>query len=153
MPDTAHRYPWAPLAAASGLSEHQLAIRLAVSGSTEQQYRRDGMSELVADRMACKLDLHPFEVWPEMIEHQAADVSKACDHCGDGFIPDRRNARFCSTRCYRRWWAREQRRKRYATDPTFAAAQRARRRDYYAENGTYERARERRRYDEKRAAA
>jgi hypothetical protein len=72
-----HHYPFAPLAALMGLSEHQAAMRLGISGSTEQRYRREGMSEKVADRLAVRAHLHPFEVWPEMIEHTAVDLEAA----------------------------------------------------------------------------
>jgi hypothetical protein len=72
------KYPFAPLAALMGLTEHAAGVALGISGRTEQEYRRDGMSEKVADRMAVKAGLHPFSVWPEMADHaiESVDTSR-----------------------------------------------------------------------------
>lgn len=59
------------------MSEHEACKTLGVSGSTYVEYRRDGLSELVADRMAVKAGLHPFSVWPEMADHHIEDAAVA----------------------------------------------------------------------------
>jgi hypothetical protein len=48
-----------------GMTEAQAARSLGFSGSTEQKYRREGMSAIVADHAAVKAGFSPFEVWPE----------------------------------------------------------------------------------------
>lgn len=63
------RYPFAPLAEVLGMSERGAAHHLGVTGSTEQRYRRDGMTMAVADRLAIRAGRHPFELWPEMADH------------------------------------------------------------------------------------
>lgn len=123
-----HRYPWAPLAAAMGLSEHQAAARLGVSGTTQQTYRRIGVLEETAERLADKAGLHPFEVWPELLEHRLADAEA------------RRRALDAA------------RQRRYRDrHPEARARAREYRRRYYAEHGEYERAQERRRYYARKA--
>lgn len=64
------RYPFADLAAAMRMSEHAAAVQLGLSGSTEQTYRRDGLSEKVADRLAVKAGLHPVNVWVDYIDYK-----------------------------------------------------------------------------------
>lgn len=59
------RYPIAPLAEALGGSVHVVAQRLGLSGSTWQQYRDNGVSPGVADRLACRIGRHPAELWPD----------------------------------------------------------------------------------------
>lgn len=63
-----HRYPFAPLATAMGMTEHAAARTLGLSGSSYKSHRTRGVTELVADRLAVKAGLHPFEVWPEMAQ-------------------------------------------------------------------------------------
>ncbi len=114
------RYPLAPLLDRMGLDSRKAAARhLRISGSTEQDYRHRGVTERVADRLAVKAGLNPFEVWPEMADHA---------------IEDHREAE------------RERRRRAYATNPKVAARKKASAAGYYAENRDYVLARERRRY-------
>lgn len=146
------RYPFAPLAEQMGVSEGEACRRLKLSGRTEQEYRRQGVSERVADRLAVAAGFHPFSIWPEMAADQIAATGQPCDNCGAWFVARRKDGRFCQRECYRQWWAREVARHRRAR-PELAERNRERRRRYYAENGEYERARERRRYREKREMA
>ncbi len=67
------RYPFSELASAMGCSEHAACVRLGVSGSTEQSYRRSGVTLEVAERLALRAGLHPFEVWPSMPEDHRRD--------------------------------------------------------------------------------
>ena len=142
------RYPLEPLLAVlndRGLTTNHHRL-LGVSSAGYRKVERDGLAEAAADRVAVSLGLHPSEVWPTWL----GDHVKACDECGTSFVPGRRDARFCQTDCYRRWWGREVTRRR-RTVPELAERNRQRRRAYYAENAEYEKARERRRYQANRA--
>lgn len=66
------RYPLQPLAALLGMDLGPLGKRLGVSGRTWQEYRDQGVSEKVADRMAVKCGLDPYCVWPEMLDDAIA---------------------------------------------------------------------------------
>ncbi len=145
-----HRYPFAPLVEAMGCSANQAIIRLGISGKSGQEYRQFGLSEKVADRLAVRAGLHPFEVWPDMAEAnlEAATIECAAEGCTERFIPTRKGHEHCSKRCSERTWAR----RKYRTDPAFAQAKRASAARYYAEAGDYVRRRSRRRYAERTAA-
>lgn len=141
-------YPLEPLAEAMGCTLSEVGRRLGVSGTTWKQYRDQGVSELVADRLATRAGLHPAVVWPEWMDDQIDEVGREC-WCGTRFVPKRSHQRHCSPTCRdraRNAQKAQYRRSRYQTDPEWAEAQRARRRAYYAECGDYERARQRR-YD------
>lgn len=142
---TDRRYPFDRLAAAMGLTEPQAARRLGLSGSTEVDYRRRGVTERVGDRLAVKAGLHRFEVWPEMADHDTLEFTRPCDECGERFWPRRRDQRYCSKRCRRRPIERAAYRRRYQTDPLFAERERERARVMYAETRTYVLSRQRRR--------
>lgn len=125
------RYPFADLAAAMSQSEHQAAVRLGLSGSTEQEYRRRGMTERVADRLAVKAGLHPFEVWPEMLAQFMSDLAQ--------FDDDTKNKKDERRRASWRRYAAKRRQER-------PEEMRARDAAYYAECAEYVKARARRRY-------
>jgi hypothetical protein len=72
-----NRYPFAPLAAAMQLSEAHACRVLNLSGSTAVEYRRRGLTRRVADRLAVAAGLHPYEVWPEMVDDDIADTQAA----------------------------------------------------------------------------
>lgn len=73
MTDLARRLPARPLQSAlshtkraHGLSWEQLAIRLGVCSRTLfRLMRANQVSYVVADRMACRLGLHPVVLWPK----------------------------------------------------------------------------------------
>lgn len=122
---TLRRYPLQPLADTLAVPVEHLARRTGVSGSTWKEYRTIGVSEKVADRLACKVGLHPYMVWPDM-----------ADDAIDDEVARSRAQRAAAER--RRYWADTEKRER----------KRETRRRYYAEHGGYERARERRKpYD------
>lgn len=52
-------------------------MKLGLSGTTEKLYRRVGVSEPVADRLAVRAGMHPWEVWPEMAEHSMVEAEAA----------------------------------------------------------------------------
>jgi hypothetical protein len=151
------RYPLRPLAAAAGLRLEQLPGRLNLSGSTWIEYRDRGVSERVADRLATKLELHAYMVWPEMLDDAIGDASFECagPECVDRFVPRRSDQRYCSIRCQRRAHTirraaanRAAMRARYWANPE---AQRQRSRRYFEENHDYVLKRQRA-YDRRKAA-
>lgn len=111
------KYPFAPLAAVMGMSEAQACRQLNLAGKTAQKYRRDGMSELVADRMAVKAGFAPYEVWPEWLDEglQAAQAAE--------------EAAAEAKRAYQREWAR----KKYQEDAEHRAAKLAKAAQYRIE--------------------
>lgn len=121
------RYPFADLAAAMRMTEAQAARALDLAGSTAQEYRRKGVTERVADRLAVKAGLHPMNVWPNFSDDVEAERLRL-----------RREA---SNRYSRKVRATAE----------GAEANRVRRRAYYAEYGHYERARERAKYARSKA--
>lgn len=142
------RYPFAPLAEAMQLPEPKAARELGISGSTEQEYRRDGISERVADRLAVKAGLHPFVVWPEMA---AAHVAEA--------DAEKRRRRAAEAR---RWWAKSERAQQASRERAagyraqYGAAINAQRRSRYASDPEYRQRRieaARRAYEQRREAS
>lgn len=120
------RYDLEPLATAMGCTLAAACRRLGVSGSTMQEYRRDGVTEKVADRVAVKAGLHPYEVWPEMVDHAVESILKRCPECPTEFAPNRAWQTYCSTPCRRRARYRRQQATRRARDPQREAARKAR---------------------------
>lgn len=121
----ARYYPFAPLdALIADDTTLAAARRLGVSPRTVHRWREDGrLSEQQADRAAVALNLHPFELWPEMAEHAIADMSRVCanDRCRCVFIPHRRDQRYCERACMMRAKARRREARLYQ-DPEFRAA-------------------------------
>lgn len=116
------RYPFAALAEAMGVSESQACRVLKLSGSTEQEYRREGMTERVADRLAVAAGFHAFSIWPEMLDAQIESVEVECaaSDCHVRFVPGWRGpVKFCSSRCKKRQFERD---KRGTPDPVQCAA-------------------------------
>ena len=98
----AARYPLGPLIAAMGVSFNQACEQLRLAGRTRKQYRDEGMSEIVADRMAGKAGLVAYEIWPEMLDRAIAELERPCEHCGANYMPHRSDQRFCTTFCRNR---------------------------------------------------
>lgn len=67
------KYPLAPLAALMGMSEARAMRELGVAGRTAREYRVEGMSELVADRMAQRAGFVAWAVWDGMLEQAERD--------------------------------------------------------------------------------
>jgi hypothetical protein len=60
-----HRWPWAPLEAAMGSpSWSELSSRLGVHESQISRWRREGLTDRMADRCALAIGTHPRLVWP-----------------------------------------------------------------------------------------
>lgn len=140
------RYDFSVLAEAMGATEAQAARTLGFSGSTEQKYRREGMSAVVADHAAVRAGLHPFNVWPEMAEHALEATTRACGRCGARFVPVRKAQKWCSKQCRLYEAQAAYQRRRWAADPEWAERQRERKRQYRRETAEYGRSYARRRY-------
>ncbi len=143
------RYPLGPLLDLMGMSQNQACAALGLSGSTQQEYRRDGVTERVADRLAVKAGFLPYEVWPEIADDAIASVEVPCARhdCDGRFVPARCDQLRCSPRC-----AAIIRQRRLRARPEGAERARQSAARYRAENPDYERSRRRRRYAAKRAA-
>lgn len=128
------RYPLEPLLDAMNGSHNQACELLGLSGSTQQDYRRRGVTERVGDRLAAKAGLLAYEVWPEMIDDAIAEVERECARhdCTTRFVPVRKRMRFCSTRC-QQTEANRRRRKR----PEVARQAREYAAQYRADNPEY----------------
>lgn len=139
------RYPLDPLLNAMGMSHNQACYSLGLSGSTQQEYRRRGVTERVADRLAVKAGLIAYEVWPEMVDDAIASVQKRCERpdCARPFVPLHHRARFCTKRCKD---VEGNRRRRQRPEVAQQARESAAR--YYAEHTDYVRRNRRRRYYE-----
>ena len=101
------RYPIQALTEmmALGFAEGMRALK--ISGSTYQKYRDQGVSRVSADRLAVRAGFHPYEVWPDMADHDYEDASRECeaDDCTERFIPANnggKHRKFCSPRCANR---------------------------------------------------
>jgi lambda repressor-like predicted transcriptional regulator/DNA-directed RNA polymerase subunit RPC12/RpoP len=127
------RFPFTTL----GLTHDQSARKLGVSGRTWQGYMCHGVGREAAERIANRLGVHPYELWPDMIDHDAG--AKPCEECGKPFIPTRSTQRMCSPRCRSRRWQRN----RYQNDPDWRARDVAKSRAYYENYGDYCRQRQR----------
>jgi hypothetical protein len=134
------RYPLEDLVAASGLTEHGLAKRVGLKGTSLRRAREMGLTADAADRYAVRAGLHPLTVWPSMVEE--AKVECAAEDCPARFVPSRQGHRYCTPTCRERVGER----RRYQSNPERAARKREARRRYYEEAGDYERAQRRREY-------
>lgn len=68
------RYQLQPLADVLGISLASLGRHLGVSGSTWKEYRDQGVTEKVGDRLAVRAGVAAYEVWPEMLDHAIEDA-------------------------------------------------------------------------------
>jgi hypothetical protein len=123
------RYPLQPLADALGLALDTpgLARRLNLSGTTWKEYRDLGVSERVADRLACKAGLHPYTVWPEMADAHLAELETPCADptCDQTFQKVEWRQKYCSPECRQRTNSRDHNRRRYQNDPEYREAKKA----------------------------
>jgi endogenous inhibitor of DNA gyrase (YacG/DUF329 family) len=113
------RYPLDALLSAMGMTLSAAQPILGLNGPDWRRYSDEGMTREVADRKAVKAGLHPYEVWPEMADHDLEDVSRPCADCGKSFIVNRDWQRFCSTECRQRLHKRNWARNKYRTDPEY----------------------------------
>lgn len=97
-----HRYPLDPLFALMGETPHAACKILRLAGRTQKEYRRDGVTAKVADRMAVRAGFHPYEVWPEMVDHDIAATAKDCAGCGEPYNTSDSRRRYCTPECRQR---------------------------------------------------
>jgi hypothetical protein len=128
------------------LSLNSACIAVGMSGSTQQDARCHGVTSRVAERLAIEAGLHPYNVWPDMADHDLIDTQIPCVECETPFTPTRKGHVYCTTKCRNRRHSRERMRRLYQTDPDHRARRLAGRRALYAECADYEKARQRRYY-------
>lgn len=140
---TARRYPLDRFLQLTGWSLNQTQTIAACNAAEWRLRNEHGVTERIADRIACAAGWHPHEIWPEMLDHAIADLpDRVCvaDDCDQRFVPANGKQRYCSRNCRSRWWQR----RRYADDEAFRTAEIERRRRAYRQHHTYELARQRR---------
>jgi len=115
------RYHPDALASTLGVSLNAACVAAGVSGTTQQDARCHGFTRELADRVAVTLGYHPYEVWPDMADHDLEDATVACLECGNRFVPTRKGHVYCTYACGRRRRERDRRRERWATDPEWRA--------------------------------
>lgn len=122
------RYPLAPLFELTGWTMADVRQVAPCNGAEYRLRLREGVTEGIADRLACAAGLHPHVVWPEMADHALEDASQPCadERCTTTFVPTRKSHRYCSPRCFQRAYKRAKYRERYAADPAFREAEVAR---------------------------
>lgn len=115
------RYPIAPLVTALAIPAGASVTRaLNISGTRLATYATYGIDERAAERLAVRVGLTPYEVWPEMLDQAIADLERICASggCGERFVQlhGGPRKRFCSRTCK----ARENWRRRAAQGPHVA---------------------------------
>ena len=127
-----------------GLDTSALARVLGLSGTTWKEYRDQGVTERVADRLAVKAGFHASEIWPEIVDDWIAASSLECadPNCAKPFLPTNRRQRFCCPSCRSNYHKRN----KYATDPEFRQMLKDRARQAYRESAGYYRKQQARRY-------
>lgn len=115
------------------LSHNQSARTLGISGSTWQDYMCHGVGREAAERIADKMGVHVYGLWPELVDHDLASQHRECEDCGQAFLPATGRQRFCTRNCAARAWQR----RKYQSDEWFRQRDIEKRRAYYQENGDY----------------
>lgn len=129
-PDRTPRYALAPLMRAAGVaSMAELRATFPMNGATYRRVLDEGLSEVQADRLAVRLGLLPWDVWPDWLE--AAEVECAATDCAVRFVPAQGHQRFCHSSCS----SRQRRRDRYRRDPAYREQRKGASRRYYEVNG------------------
>lgn len=96
------RYPVNRLAAVLGMTEHAALAWLGITGTEQQEYRRRGLTDYQADRLAVKAGYHPAVIWPELAEDRIRRYVRWCQWCTEPFLAcDSGRRHYCSTPCYR----------------------------------------------------
>lgn len=96
-----------------------------MNGGTFNAFKGHGLTLEQAERYAERVRLHPYEVWPDMLDEVLDTVTRVCaaDGCDETFIPSNLRRIYCSKLCgdrrHKTRWARE----KYRTDEAYRAAQ------------------------------
>lgn len=129
----APRYPIEPLIEKMKMGTGRVeAMRyLGVSGKSYQRYRDEGVTELVADRLAARAGFSVYEVWPEILEDAVASVQRECaaEDCAERFVPPigrGRHQQYHSEACRQREKMRRYRARPHGRERNRQAAQRYR---------------------------
>lgn len=134
------RYPLDPVADLfPTLSLRAICAQLKISGSTYEAYVCHGVLPRTADRIAARLAVPTYYLWPEMIDDLLAESAIECVECGERFLRQSHHGRtpkYCSARCRQRV-SRRAYRLRKSQDPDWVARQRERRRAAYREARDY----------------
>ena len=137
------RYPYGPVEAFLGSSDGDAASELGVNRRTVQRWKAEGLSRDQLDRICDRLRVHPYEVLPELRDHDLADAEQAERE-------RRERVREIDRRSWRKRWAamteeqREAKReyaRRYRQEARAATS--VSRRRYYQQNRERELARQR----------
>lgn len=104
-------------------TNEMLAEHLGVTARSVMRWKAEGLTRRQAENIADKVRSHCYELWPEALDHDFADVSIECAawDCTVRFIPGGRGGsrrwppRFCSPGCRTR---SKQRRLQGVTEPT-----------------------------------
>lgn len=86
-----------------GQLRHELKQRFKASWTNEQWER--GWLERTADRWACAMGLHPFLVWPKMLDDNIAELGqkakreRPCEYQQCQVLHPRLDLAYCSKRC------------------------------------------------------
>lgn len=144
------RYPIQPLLDAMRMTLSQATKSLGVSGQMTRSAKVKGLGLEAAYRWADNAGLHPYSVWPEMLDDVLDDCQRECawKDCHEKYIPRQSTQRYCSRKCknkacdwrYNHSKGGKAARSRHRREKR-AEANREYRHRYYAENGDYERAR------------
>jgi len=95
------RYPVDRLAAVLGMTEHAALAWLGITGTEQLEYRRRGLTDYQADRLAVKAGFHPAVIWPELVEDRIRRYVRVCSACSEPFLPvDSGRRHYCSHACY-----------------------------------------------------
>lgn len=109
----------------------QAVEALNLSGSTYQQYRDRGVTAYVAHSLADKAGVHPYEVWPDLLDAEIASLERECaaTDCSERFIPPLgrgRHQKFHDDGCRRREKMRRYRARDHGREVNRLAARRYR---------------------------
>jgi hypothetical protein len=133
------RFDFADLERLLGTGASGTAAHLGVDVRQVHRLRARGLTVDEAHDYAGRARLHPFEVWPELVDAEIEAAKMTCPWCNERFVPHTARQRFCCPR-HQRYWNTA----RYKATPAGAEANRRARRAYYEAHGDYERARQRR---------
>lgn len=82
------------------VSVTDLAEQFRVDPVTIRNWQRGTSIPLYhAEKYATALGLIDYEVWPELLDEQVAEVTRSCPTCGDVFVLTRSDKKFCSGPC------------------------------------------------------
>lgn len=146
------RYSLDPFFALTGWTMTRVREVAPCGGDEWRRRRVDGVTELIADRLAVAAGLHPAEVWPEWMDfddncvgykdddrpgHEDAYRECARASCSEMFLPCRTIQRYCSPVCRKREENRRWQQRRYHRDEAFKGKLLARNKRWYEECHEY----------------